>query len=195
MEKSGHVVPAGGHRPAWQALDEDDLVLEAFVPFAAECSLLAVRNALGEIKFWPLTQNVHANGVLLLSRPGLLGSALQEQAENIARKLLGHWDYIGVLAVEFFVRDDVLLVNEMAPRVHNSGHWTLDAAVTSQFENHLRPFGLPGKHHMTDHALMFNWIGKLPDMCQLWLNQVHWHDYGKSASRGAGWARYPGRAK
>jgi len=173
--------------PAWQALGQFDLILETFVPFAAECSLIAVRNELGEVRFWPLTKNVHANGVLLLSRPGVLGADLQAQAEETAGKLLMHWDYVGVLAVEFFILEGCLLVNEMAPRVHNSGHWTLDASVTSQFENHLRAIcGMPlGDTAMTDHALMFNWISEMPDMRQLLLEQgLHWHDYGKGPRQG-----------
>ena len=173
--------------PAWQTLGQSDLILEAFVPFTAECSLIAVRNGPGEVRFWPLTKNVHGNGVLLLSRPGVLGADLQVQAEDTVGKLLAHWDYVGVLAVEFFILEGRLLVNEMAPRVHNSGHWTLDAAVTSQFENHLRAVcGLPlGDTAMTDHALMFNWISEMPDMRQLLLEQgLHWHDYGKSPRQG-----------
>ncbi len=172
---------------AWQALGQADLILEAFVPFTAECSLIAVRSMQGEVRFWPLTRNVHANGVLVLSRPGMPGSELQLQAEDIAGRLLAHWDYVGVLAVEFFVLDGKLLVNEMAPRVHNSGHWTLNAAVTSQFENHLRAIcGLPlGDTGMTDHALMFNWIGEMPDMRKLLPEQgLHWHDYGKTPRQG-----------
>jgi 5-(carboxyamino)imidazole ribonucleotide synthase len=173
--------------PAWQALGQSDLILEAFVPFSAECSLLAVRSESGDVRYWPLTKNVHANGVLVLSRPGVLDGELQAQAEEISSKLLRHWNYIGVLAVEFFILQGRLLVNEMAPRVHNSGHWTLDAAVTSQFENHLRAIcGLPiGDTTMTGHALMFNWIGELPER-RLLLREsgLHWHDYGKGPRKG-----------
>lgn len=134
--------------PAWQDLGQSDLILEAFVPFTAECSLITVRSESGDVRYWPLTKSVHANGVLQLSQPGILPTSLQAEAEGIVSKLLRHWEYVGVLAVEFFVVQGGLLVNEMAPRVHNSGHWTLDAAVTSQFENHLRaicgfPLGTP----------------------------------------------------
>jgi 5-(carboxyamino)imidazole ribonucleotide synthase len=173
--------------PAWQALGQSDLILEAFVPFTAECSLITVRSESGDVRYWPLTKSVHANGVLQLSQPGILPIGLQAEAEGIVSKLLRHWEYVGVLAVEFFVVQGGLLVNEMAPRVHNSGHWTLDAAVTSQFENHLRAIcGFPlGDTAMTDHALMFNWISELPDMSWLLTEQgLHWHDYGKIPRQG-----------
>jgi 5-(carboxyamino)imidazole ribonucleotide synthase len=91
------------------------------------------------------------------------------------------------MTVEFFIRNGALLVNEIAPRVHNSGHWTIDAAVTSQFENHLRAIsGLPlGATVMTQPALMFNWIGQLPDKQQLLSTPgLHWHEYGKTARPG-----------
>jgi len=172
---------------AWQRLGGSDLILERFIPFEAECSLISVRAHSGEIRYWPLTRNVHENGVLKLSLPGVFGSGLQERAQEIAARLLEHWDYAGVMTVEFFVHEGMLLVNEIAPRVHNSGHWTIDAAVTSQFENHLRALsGLPlGDTSMTQSALMFNWIGQLPDAGKL-LNYsgLHWHDYGKQARPG-----------
>jgi 5-(carboxyamino)imidazole ribonucleotide synthase len=173
--------------PAWHQLEQHELILESFVPFQAECSLLAVRNESGEEKFWPLTRNLHANGMLVLSQPGGLGEDLQSQAEHIASRLLSHWNYVGVMAVEFFILQGRLLVNEIAPRVHNSGHWTLDAAETSQFENHLRAVcGLPlGQTGATAEVLMFNWISELPDKAEcLEFRGLHWHDYGKSARPG-----------
>jgi len=173
--------------PAWQRLGDYELIVEAFVPFDAECSLLAVRGQSGQIRFWPLVHNVHENGILMLSRPGVFSAELQDQAQQIATCLLQHWQYIGVMTVEFFIRNGTLLVNEIAPRVHNSGHWTIDAAVTSQFENHLRAIsGLPlGATAMTQPALMFNWIGQLPDKQQLLsMAGLHWHEYGKTARPG-----------
>ena len=173
--------------PAWQQLGHAELILEAFVPFAAECSLVSVRTADGHVRFWPLTQNIHANGVLVMSRPGGLGEQRQAQAEGYARQLLEHWSYVGVMAVEFFLHNDALLANEIAPRVHNSGHWTIDAAVTSQFENHLRAIlGMPlGDTAMTRHSLMFNWIGELPDRQRaLSTPGLHWHDYDKAPRPG-----------
>lgn len=173
--------------PAWQSCAGGELILEAFVPFEAECSQLAVRDAAGEVRFWPLTQNVHANGVLVLSQPDVFGSGLQNRAEHYVSLLLDRWKYVGVMAVEFFVLGGELQVNEIAPRVHNSGHWTIDAAVTSQFENHLRAMlGLPlGDTSMTSRPVMFNWIGELPDRNRLLaIPGLHWHDYGKSPRPG-----------
>src|SRR5690606_11186334 len=94
--------------------------------------------------FYPLTENSHHQGVLRYSQTPYTHSSLNERAQDIAKQLLDALNYIGVLAIEFFICNNMLYVNEMAPRVHNSGHWTLDGAVTSQFENHLRAItGLP----------------------------------------------------
>ena len=172
---------------AWQQLGDQELVLEAFVHFDAECSLIAVRGTGGETRYWPLTRNVHSEGILALSLAGDFDQALQSQAEGIILRLLDHFDYSGVLTLEFFVLGDELLVNEIAPRVHNSGHWTIDGAQTSQFENHLRAItGMPLGGTAADHeALMFNWIGHLPDREQVQsIPGVHWHDYGKAARPG-----------
>ena len=172
---------------AWQSLGEHDLVLETLVNFDSECSLVAVRGTDGDTRFWPLTQNVHNNGILALSLAGHLEHGLQQKAQNIMQRLLDHFDYVGVLTLEFFVVSGELLVNEIAPRVHNSGHWTIDGAETSQFENHLRAItGMPlGGTQAKSEALMFNWIGKLPDRQQLLaVNGLHWHDYGKTARPG-----------
>ncbi|HKX57710.1 MAG TPA: ATP-grasp domain-containing protein, partial [Xanthomonadales bacterium] len=112
---------------------------------------------------------------------------LQQQAELISRKLLEHFDYVGVMTVEFFLANGQLLVNEIAPRVHNSGHWTINAASTSQFENHLRAIcALPlGSTAQLRPCLMFNWLGQLPDPAQLLSSaELHWHDYGKVARAG-----------
>ena len=172
---------------AWQQLGDSELILEAFVPFEAECSLVAVRGRNGETRFWPLTRNVHSNGILALSLPGVFDEALQAAAEEKMRLLLDHLDYTGVLTIEFFLINGELLVNEFAPRVHNSGHWTIDGADCSQFENHLRAIsGLPlGETHMTAYSLMFNWIGEMPDQELLMsVAGLHWHDYGKAARPG-----------
>ena len=172
---------------AWQVLGDSDLILEAFVPFDAECSLIAVRGLNGETRFWPLTRNVHSEGILALSLAGSFDQSLQEKAEAVIQAVLDHFNYVGVLTLEFFVLDGELLVNEIAPRVHNSGHWTIDGAETSQFENHLRAItGMPlGGTRANREALMFNWIGELPDREQiLSIPGVHWHDYGKSARPG-----------
>jgi 5-(carboxyamino)imidazole ribonucleotide synthase len=172
---------------AWQKLGGTDLVLEAFVPFEAECSLVAVRATDGEIRAWPLTRNVHSNGILMLSMPGEFGDTLQEKALSMMQSLMNHLDYTGVLTIEFFLFEGELLVNEFAPRVHNSGHWSIDGAVCSQFENHLRAItGLPlGDTSMSAHSLMFNWIGEMPDRAEMMtVPGLHWHDYGISARPG-----------
>jgi 5-(carboxyamino)imidazole ribonucleotide synthase len=172
---------------AWQQLGDSRLVLETFVPFEAECSLIGVRGRDGATKFWPLTRNVHADGILALSLPGVFDSSLQQAAESIMLRLMEHLGYTGVLTMEFFLRDGTLLFNEFAPRVHNSGHWTIDGAECSQFENHLRAIsGLPlGATRMVTPSLMFNWIGVMPDPVQaLQVPGLHWHDYGKQPRPG-----------
>lgn len=172
---------------AWQQLGEAELVLEAFVPFEAECSLVGVRGQDGDTRFWPLTRNVHDRGILALSLPGVFTDELQATAEDCMKRLMDHFDYRGVLTIEFFLRDGHLLVNEIAPRVHNSGHWTIDGAVCSQFENHVRAVsGLPlGDTDMTGFSLMFNWIGNMPDRSRVMaVPGTHWHDYGKAPRPG-----------
>jgi len=172
---------------AWQKLGDVDLILEAFVPFERECSLIGARGIDGETRFWPLTRNLHVDGILALSLAGGFDDALQAAAQDIMRRLLDYFAYVGVLTLEFFVLDDQLLVNEIAPRVHNSGHWTIDGAQTSQFENHLRAItGMPlGSTTALCEALMFNWIGELPERDRLLaIPGVHWHDYGKAARAG-----------
>lgn len=172
---------------AWQKLGGQPLILEAFVPFEFECSLIAARSANAKQVYWPLTRNVHDQGILALSLPGGVSDDLQQRAETIMSRLLTHFDYVGVLTIEFFVMNDELLVNEIAPRVHNSGHWTIDGAVCSQFENHIRAItGLPlGSPSMTGHSLMFNWIGEFPsrEKC-LAVPGLHWHDYAKQPRAG-----------
>ncbi len=172
---------------AWQKLGDFDLILEELVPFDQECSLIGARGIDGEICFWRMTHNLHLGGILMLSLAGGVDDGLQATAENMMRRLMDHFNYVGVLTLEFFVLKGQLLVNEIAPRVHNSGHWTIDGAQTSQFENHLRAItGMPlGSTAALSEALMFNWIGKLPERdCLLAVPGVHWHDYGKAARPG-----------
>ena len=177
---------------AWAALGAQaaahGLILEAFVPFERELSVLAVRSRDGDFRTWPLTRNWHTDGVLSLSlAPAPDIDALQPRATALARTLAERLDYVGVFALELFVKDGELLGNEMAPRVHNSGHWTIEGAHTSQFENHVRAvLGLPlGDTGARGASLMFNWIGELPDPAPV-LRTVdgHWHDYGKQARPG-----------
>jgi 5-(carboxyamino)imidazole ribonucleotide synthase len=177
---------------AWATLgaqaDAHGLILEAFVPFERELSVLAVRTRDGDFRIWPLTQNWHTDGVLSLSlAPAPDVGALQARAAELARILAERLGYVGVFALELFVKDGELLGNEMAPRVHNSGHWTIEGAVASQFENHVRAvLGLPlGDTSAQGFSAMFNWIGELPDPTPV-LNTVdgHWHDYGKQPRPG-----------
>lgn len=177
---------------AWEALGAQaaihGLILEAFVPFERELSVLAVRGRDGDFRTWPLTRNWHTDGVLSLSlAPAPASDALHPRATALARTLAERLDYVGVFALELFVKDGELLGNEMAPRVHNSGHWTIEGAHTSQFENHVRAvLGLPlGDTGVRGLSLMFNWIGDLPDPAPV-LRTVdgHWHDYGKQARPG-----------
>ena len=178
---------------AWAALAapaaEHGLILEAFVPFARELSVIAVRAGDGEFRIWPLTQNWHTDGVLAMSlAPAPHSAELQPRAEALARALAERLDYVGVFALELFVTTDgQLLGNEMAPRVHNSGHWSIDGAHTSQFENHVRAvLGMPlGDTGARNVSVMFNWLGELPPMAPvLETVDAHWHDYGKQPRPG-----------
>ncbi len=177
---------------AWQALgpqaDSVGLILEAFVPFDRELSVVAVRGRDGEFRAWPLTENWHVDGVLSASlAPAQVSPALEEAAVAHARQLAEKTDYVGVFALELFNRGGQLLANEMAPRVHNSGHWTIEGAETSQFENHLRAvLGLPlGSTRMRGHACMLNWIGQMPPAGPVLADpNGHWHDYGKQPRDG-----------
>jgi 5-(carboxyamino)imidazole ribonucleotide synthase len=144
------------------------LILEAYVPFDRELSIIAARSTTGDTVFYPLAQNTHRAGVLRLTRAPApkVTPELQTAAEDIARNVLQRLDYAGVLAIELFEQDGKLLANEMAPRVHNSGHWTIDGATTSQFENHLRAvLGLPlGDTSVTGASAMLNLIGNHPPL-------------------------------
>ncbi len=175
--------------PAWDALGRQPLIVEGFVAFEREVSILAVRGRHGETAFYPLVENHHAEGILRLSlapAPSLTRE-LQAQAQDYAARVLEALDYVGVLAIEFFERAGQLYANEMAPRVHNSGHWTIEGAETSQFENHLRAvLGLPlGSTVARGHSAMLNLIGVTPDPAAiLAVPQAHLHLYGKSARPG-----------
>ena len=173
---------------AWQALGGAPSILEAWVPFDREVSVIAVRGRDGAFSTYPLVQNWHSEGILSASlAPAPDSAALSEIATHHARRIAEHLDYIGVFALELFVRDGKLLGNEMAPRVHNSGHWTIEGAVCSQFENHVRAvLGLPlGDTSACGVSVMLNWIGKLPDAIPVLREpHAHWHDYGKSSREG-----------
>jgi 5-(carboxyamino)imidazole ribonucleotide synthase len=159
---------------------------EELVPFDRELSIIAVRAGSGEKRFWPLTENVHRDCILRVSRAPAI-DAPQAEAEELAGRLLDELGYVGVLALELFEVDGRLLANEFAPRVHNTGHWTIDGAVTSQFENHLRAIlGLPlGPTEATSQAVMVNLVGGVPPIEHLLrLPGAHLHLYGKQPRRG-----------
>ena len=170
---------------AWQALGGDELIAEQWVAFDYEVSCIGVRNRDGDIAIYPLSQNVHEGGILRTSRSPIDNRGLTEQAEDYMRRMLGHLDYVGVLALELFVCGDDLLANEFAPRVHNSGHWTIEGSATSQFENHLRAvMNMPlGSTASLGHAGMINLIGEIPDALRPPKSGIL-HDYGKAARPG-----------
>ena len=137
-------------------------VLEERVSFDRELSLLAVRGRDGDTRFWPLVENVHEGGILSTSRAPA-ANAPQAEAEAYATRLLDELGYVGVLALELFDVGGALLANEFAPRVHNTGHWTIEGAATSQFENHLRAIlGLPLGSTESRPSLLVNLIGSAP---------------------------------
>lgn len=173
-------------KPAWDRIQKTSAILEAFVPFTREVSLIAVRGRSGDRAFYPLTENVHRDGILRLSRPRS-NDRRQPEAEAYARKILDRLSYVGVMALELFDTPQGLLANETAPRVHNSGHWTIEGAVTSQFENHLRAIaGLPlGSTAIRGAAAMINCIGSMPEQeAILSIPGAHYHSYGKEARPG-----------
>ena len=166
-------------------LDENELA-EGIVPFERELSIVAVRGRTGETAFYPVTENEHRGGILAVSRAPA-PDARQREAEEIAARLLDELGYVGVLAVELFEAGGNLLANEFAPRVHNSGHWTIDGAETSQFENHLRAIlGLPlGVTAARSSSVMVNLVGELPPLERLLsIPGAHVQLYGKEPRRG-----------
>ena len=165
------------------------LILERFVPFTRELSVLAVRSTNGETAIYPLVENHHRGGILRLSLAPAprIEPGIQRTAERAAQRVLESLKYAGVLGIEFFEHQGELLANEMAPRVHNSGHWTIEGAITSQFENHLRAvLGLPlGSTGPAGYCAMLNLIGELPESSEvLAVPDAHLHLYGKSPRPG-----------
>jgi 5-(carboxyamino)imidazole ribonucleotide synthase len=182
-------VKARSMNGAHASQDSAPFILERFISFTRELSILGVRARNGDVVFYPLVQNRHHGGILRLSiapAPSL-APGLQREAEDIARRILSQLDYAGVLAIEFFEYEGRLVANEMAPRVHNSGHWTIEGAVTSQFENHLRAvLDLPlGSTKVYGFAAMLNLIGETPNNAEvLGIPGAHLHLYGKSPRPG-----------
>ncbi|WP_434140245.1 5-(carboxyamino)imidazole ribonucleotide synthase [Pseudomonas luteola] len=171
---------------AFAELGSVPCILEGFVPFTGEVSLIAVRARNGETRFYPLVHNTHESGILRLSIAST-DHPLQALAEDYVGRVLDKLDYVGVLAFEFFEVDGGLKANEIAPRVHNSGHWTIEGSESSQFENHLRAVaGLPlGSTAKVGESAMLNFIGKVPAVEQvLQIDDCHLHHYGKSFKAG-----------
>lgn len=174
---------------AWAKLGATPLLAEAFIAFERELSIVSVRGRTGETAFYPVAENQHRDGILRVSTapaPGL-SAALQSRAEGHARRILDALKYVGVLSLEFFEHRGELLVNEIATRVHNSGHWTMDGAVTSQFENHLRAVtGMPlGATSLREPTVMVNFIGTVPDTKALSaIAGCKLHLYGKRPAPG-----------
>jgi 5-(carboxyamino)imidazole ribonucleotide synthase len=172
---------------AWAELGHVPLLYEEWVPFECEVSIIGARSVRGEIAVYPLCGNVHGAGVLRLTRAPYGPPRWQRRATHYLERVLSHFRYSGVLTIEFFVRRGRLIANEMAPRVHNSGHWTIEGATTSQFENHLRAIlGLPlGSTRARGFSAMVNLIGEQPPRARLLaLAGVHLHDYGKQPRPG-----------
>jgi 5-(carboxyamino)imidazole ribonucleotide synthase len=171
---------------AWALLEGVPAIVEAFVPFDREISIIAVRNTTADIVFYPLSENLHRGGILRVSE-SRDADGLQAKAEVYVSRLMEALDYVGVLALELFEIDGKLIANEFAPRVHNSGHWTIEGAETSQFENHLRAIlGLPlGATTAIGKSAMVNFIGGLPASEEiLAIEHAHLHLYDKTPRKG-----------
>ena len=174
---------------AWEELGSQPLIIEKLVPFQRELSLVAVRSSAGEFETYPLVQNEHSHGILrkTVAPAPDVSPETRNAAETMIRSIMNDLDYIGVLTIELFDVGGQLLVNEMAPRVHNSGHWTIEGAVTSQFENHVRAIcDLPlGSTALRFPSVMVNCIGAMPPTTDvLQIKGAHLHDYQKSPRSG-----------
>jgi 5-(carboxyamino)imidazole ribonucleotide synthase len=172
---------------AWAEMGAAALIYEEWVPFDCEVSIIGARARRGEIAVYPLNGNVHAGGILRLTRAPYGPPRWHRLAARYLESVLTHFHYTGILTIEFFVRNGRLVANEMAPRVHNSGHWTIEGAVTSQFENHLRAIlNLPlGSTRPTGYSAMLNLIGDMPPRATIlgW-EGVRLHEYDKEPRPG-----------
>ncbi|HEX3848844.1 MAG TPA: 5-(carboxyamino)imidazole ribonucleotide synthase [Steroidobacteraceae bacterium] len=186
--KGQHLVrSAADVAAAWAAIGGSPLIYEGFQRFSREVSVIGARAADGGIVFYPLAANTHGGGILHYSIAPYVNAALERMARTYLKRVMRELEYIGVLTIEFFVVDGRLVANEMAPRVHNSGHWTIEGCVTSQFENHLRAIsGLPlGSTRALGHTAMINFLGTMPDRERLLgVEGLAYHDYGKEARPG-----------
>ena len=171
----------------WEELGNVPLIYEEWVRFDCEVSIIGARSASGATAIYPLNGNVHSEGILRLTRAPYGPPRWQRLAAGYLERCLAHFRYVGVLTIEFFVRHGRLIANEMAPRVHNSGHWTIEGCATSQFENHLRAIlGLPlGSTRPVGFSAMVNLIGDMPPRAQLLAGDgLHLHNYGKQPRPG-----------
>jgi len=170
---------------AWHALGGQALIAEQWIAFDREVSCIGVRNVRGDVAVYPLAENVHSAGILRTSRSPVDAPALTELATEYVDRLLHYLDYVGVLALELFVSGDRLLANEFAPRVHNSGHWSIEGSATSQFENHIRAvLDMPiGDTASRGHAGMVNLIGEISPATRA-LGFGNLHEYGKAPRPG-----------
>jgi 5-(carboxyamino)imidazole ribonucleotide synthase len=178
---------AGDVDQAWTAIGAAGLIYEKFQNFSREVSLVGVRSASGQAVFYPLSCNTHGGGILRYSIAPFINGRLEKSARLYMKRVMSALDYIGVLTLEFFVVQGSLIANEMAPRVHNSGHWTIEGCVTSQFENHLRAVcDMPlGSTRALGHTAMINFLGQMPDRERLLgIDGLAYHDYGKTARPG-----------
>jgi 5-(carboxyamino)imidazole ribonucleotide synthase len=176
-------------RSAFEAVQAVPSILEQEQNFSRELSVLGVRSVRGELAFYPLTENHHEGSVLRLSVAPAprLTATLQRRAEEICAAVMEELEYVGVMAIELFDQEGELMANEIAPRVHNSGHWTIEGAVTSQFENHLRAgLGWPlGETSARGRSVMLNILGELPPTQRvLAVPGSHLHLYGKEPRAG-----------
>jgi 5-(carboxyamino)imidazole ribonucleotide synthase len=172
---------------AWAAIGAAGLIYEKFQDFSRELSLVGVRSARGQAVFYPLSCNTHGGGILRHSIAPFTNARLERSARLYMKRVMQALDYIGVLTLEFFVVRGSLIANEMAPRVHNSGHWTIEGCVTSQFENHLRAVcDMPlGSTRALGHTAMINFLGVMPDRERLLaIDGLAYHDYGKTPRPG-----------
>jgi 5-(carboxyamino)imidazole ribonucleotide synthase len=172
---------------AWTAIGAGGLIYEKFQKFSRELSLVGARSAAGHMVFYPLSANTHSGGILRFSTAPHSNARLERRARDYLKRVMNALAYVGVLTIEFFVVDGRLIANEMAPRVHNSGHWTIEGCVTSQFENHLRAIcDLPlGSTRPLGHTAMINFLGNMPDAKRLMaIDGLAFHDYGKQSRPG-----------
>jgi 5-(carboxyamino)imidazole ribonucleotide synthase len=174
---------------AWAAVNGAPSIVEQFVPFDRELSILGVRGREGSAASYALVENHHAGGILRVSYApaARVDAALQAKASAYVEQIARELSYVGVIALELFEVNGELVANEMAPRVHNSGHWTIEGAETSQFENHVRAIlGLPlGSTACLGASAMINVIGEMPDRARLLeVEGAHVHVYGKDPAPG-----------